>query len=47
MRAGTNSCGTMASAAAKLVMCVADFDCTGFLDTDDFTAYVVAFETGC
>lgn len=26
--------------------CPADFDCSGFVDTDDFTAFVLAFEEG-
>lgn len=28
------------------VRCPADFDGTGFVDTDDFTAFVLAFEAG-
>ncbi len=32
------------SGAAALSTCPADFDCTGFSDTDDFTAFVLAFE---
>ncbi|MCK6478525.1 MAG: hypothetical protein L6Q35_17050, partial [Phycisphaerales bacterium] len=27
--------------------CPADFDGTGFVDTDDFTAFVLSFEAGC
>jgi hypothetical protein len=28
-------------------LCVADFDKSGFTDSDDFIAYVAAFELGC
>jgi hypothetical protein len=31
---------------ATLIVCAADFDRSGFIDTDDFTAFVVAFEEG-
>ncbi len=31
---------------AALISCPADFDNSGFVDTDDFTAFVVAFEAG-
>ncbi|MCK6477525.1 MAG: FG-GAP-like repeat-containing protein, partial [Phycisphaerales bacterium] len=30
----------------SIVTCPADFDGTGFVDTDDFTAFVLAFEAG-
>jgi Galactose oxidase, central domain len=26
--------------------CIADFDCTGFVDTEDYSAFVAAFESG-
>lgn len=29
------------------LQCPADFDGSGFVDTDDFTAFVLAFEAGC
>ncbi|MCC6427892.1 MAG: hypothetical protein IT435_13865 [Phycisphaerales bacterium] len=29
-----------------LASCIADFDQTGFVDTDDFTAFTTAFEAG-
>ncbi|MCC6426629.1 MAG: hypothetical protein IT435_07385 [Phycisphaerales bacterium] len=28
------------------MLCTADFDCSGFVDTDDFDAFVHAFEAG-
>lgn len=42
----TNSCGTVTSVPAVISICPADFDCSGFADTDDFTAFVSAFEAG-
>ncbi len=39
-------CGTMDSVLAAVRVCTADFDCTGFVDTDDFTAFVIEFEMG-
>ncbi|MCG3123856.1 MAG: hypothetical protein GIKADHBN_02284 [Phycisphaerales bacterium] len=42
----TNACDSVTSAGAELIVCGADFDCTGFVDTDDFTAFVLAFEAG-
>jgi hypothetical protein len=32
--------------AGAIVTCPADFDGSGFVDTDDFTAFVLAFEAG-
>ena len=32
--------------ATVVLLCPADFDKSGFVDTDDFTAYVLAFEAG-
>jgi hypothetical protein len=43
---GSNACGSKASTPAQVSLCAGDFDCTGFLDTDDFTAFVLAFEAG-
>lgn len=43
----TNGCGTTFSAEAEVnIYCGADFDRSGFVDTDDFTAFVFAFEEG-
>ncbi len=42
----TNPCNDAISEPAVLVICPTDFDCSGFTDTDDFTAYVLAFEEG-
>ncbi len=41
-----DGCSTSFSQPATLVVCRADFDCTGFVDTDDFTSFVLAFEAG-
>ncbi|GMV27160.1 MAG: hypothetical protein AMXMBFR58_31910 [Phycisphaerae bacterium] len=42
----TGSCGNVVSNSAVLLVCPADFDCTGFVDTEDFDAFVRAFEAG-
>jgi WD40 repeat protein len=43
----SNTCGsTQSGTAALAVRCLADFDSTGFVDTDDFDAFVIAFEQG-
>jgi N-acetylneuraminic acid mutarotase len=42
----SNTCSQQASLAATVLVCGADFDCSGFVDTDDFTAFVLAFEAG-
>ncbi|MCK6476684.1 MAG: right-handed parallel beta-helix repeat-containing protein [Phycisphaerales bacterium] len=45
----TNDCGSVTSLRAMLTVencCPADFDGTGFVDTDDFDAFVRAFEAG-
>ncbi len=42
----TGMCGSLTSDAAALTVCPADFDCTGFVDTDDFTAFILAFDAG-
>ncbi len=43
-----SSCGQVTSAAGMLtvIACPADFDRSGFVDTDDYTAFVAAFEAG-
>lgn len=42
----TNACGFASVSTSQLTYCGADFDCTGFVDTDDFTAFVNAFTAG-
>ncbi len=42
----SNACGSAVAAPAQLQVCIADFDCTGFVDTDDFDYFVRAFEAG-
>jgi Subtilase family len=43
----TGTCGNVTSANATLdVICKADFDNSGFVDSDDFDAFVLAFEAG-
>ncbi|HLO42481.1 MAG TPA: immunoglobulin domain-containing protein [Phycisphaerales bacterium] len=42
----SNACGFSSVSTSELVYCGADFDCTGFVDTDDFTAFVQAFTEG-
>lgn len=42
----SNSCGAASSLEAIATLCPPDFDCSGFVDTDDFTAFLVAFEAG-
>jgi hypothetical protein len=41
-----NPCDNVVTQPATISVCPADFDCTGFADTDDFTAFVLAFEAG-
>jgi hypothetical protein len=43
----TNACGNATSSPATLTICAADFDCSGFVDSDDFVAYVNSFVLGC
>ncbi len=43
----TNACGSGASNPATLTVCAADFDCSDFLDSDDFILYVSQFTLGC
>ncbi len=42
----TGSCGSVTETPARLSICRADFDCSGFVDLEDFTAFVYAFEAG-
>lgn len=42
----SNLCTSSTSNAATLTLCPADFDCTGFVDLDDFGEFVAAFELG-
>ncbi len=42
----TTVLGSATSANAGLAICSADFDCTGFVDTEDYDAFVHAFEVG-
>lgn len=41
-----SDCGESIATSATAQVCVGDFDCSGFVDTDDFTAFVTAFELG-
>ncbi len=42
----TNPCSSAASEPAQLTVCPADFDCSGFVDIEDYTWFVLAFEAG-
>jgi uncharacterized membrane protein len=42
----TNDCGSLTSTPALVSVCHADFDCSGFVDLDDFSAFTAAFEVG-
>ncbi len=42
----SNVMGARSSATAELTVCVGDFDCSGFVDTNDFDSFVQAFEVG-
>ncbi len=42
----TNGCGSVTSAAAALTVCVADYDCDGFVSGDDFDSFVGDFTDG-
>lgn len=42
----TNSCGSVTSSSAELSICSADFDCSGFVDIEDFSSFVERFESG-
>jgi hypothetical protein len=41
-----SACNEVVSAAATVTICVSDYDCSGFVDTDDFTSFVLDFEAG-
>ncbi|MEK6700879.1 MAG: LamG-like jellyroll fold domain-containing protein [Planctomycetota bacterium] len=40
----TNSCGSITSQPAALILCAADFDCDGTIDFFDYDAFVTCFE---
>lgn len=40
----TNGCGSVTSNPASLTICVADFNCDGFLDFFDYDAFVECYE---
>jgi hypothetical protein len=42
----TSTCGSVTSDAATLIVCVADYDCNGFTNGDDFDAFASAFDAG-
>ncbi|HLO41736.1 MAG TPA: GC-type dockerin domain-anchored protein [Phycisphaerales bacterium] len=42
----TGPCNVAVSSDATITICVSDYDCSGFVDTDDFTAFVLDFEAG-
>jgi hypothetical protein len=42
----TDSCGVATTRDASLIVCLSDFDCSGFVDTEDYDAFVAAFENG-
>ncbi len=42
----TNALGSATSANGSVTFCPADFDCSGFVDVEDYNAYVQAFEAG-
>jgi len=42
----TNACGSVTSNEATLTICPADFNCDGFVNGDDFDAFVDAFGVG-
>jgi hypothetical protein len=42
-----NDCGeAITEPAVVQILCLADFDASGFVDTDDFSTFVMAFEAG-
>jgi hypothetical protein len=43
----SNACGSATSNAATLTICAADFDGSGFVDSDDFILYAEHFALGC
>lgn len=42
----TNSCGSVTTIASQLRVCIADVDCSGVVDLDDFFAWFNAWDTG-
>ncbi len=42
----SNACGSATSGPAALMLCAADADCDGFVTGDDFSLFVLWFETG-
>ncbi len=42
----TSFLGSTTSANATLTYCPADFDCSGFVDAEDYNSFVAAFEAG-
>lgn len=42
----SSACGSVVSAGAEVARCDADFDCSGFVDIEDYTAFTLAFEEG-
>ncbi len=42
----TNSCGTVATNAGRLLVCVADFNCDGIVDFFDYLDFTSAFSQG-
>ncbi len=42
----TSPCGSVTSIQASVSICDADFDCSGFVDTDDFDSFIHSFEAG-
>ncbi len=42
----SGNCGSEASVGTILTVCPSDFDCSGFVDTDDFDAFVRTFAAG-
>ncbi len=41
-----SACGPTDAVSSLVRVCPSDFDCSGFVDTDDFTAFVHEFELG-
>lgn len=41
-----SECGSTIAVSSNVRICVGDFDCSGFVDTDDFTTFVTEFELG-
>jgi hypothetical protein len=42
----TNPCGEVVSEAVRYAPCLADYDCSGFIDFFDYADFVTDFETG-